>query len=72
MLDQIIVSGSLLIGQEIFQTSRDCFSVFAEPFLLTEDTRYSGVEPFRTYKGPVYCGGFSDHLPVMVDLFLIK
>jgi len=69
MLDQIIVSGNLLAGQKGLKTGRDCFSVFAGPFLLTEDTRYMGVEPFRTYKGPVYLGGFSDHLPVMVDLF---
>jgi endonuclease/exonuclease/phosphatase family metal-dependent hydrolase len=69
MLDQIIVSGSLLTVQKGLKTGRNCFSVFAGPFLLTEDTRYMGVEPFRTYKGPVYVGGFSDHLPVMVDLY---
>jgi endonuclease/exonuclease/phosphatase family metal-dependent hydrolase len=69
MLDQIIVSGSLLDGRKDLKTSRDCFSVYAAPFLLTEDNRYLGVEPFRTYKGPVYQGGFSDHLPVLVDLF---
>ena len=69
MLDQIIVSGSLLTGQTGIATRRECFSVFAADFLLTEDTRYLGVEPFRTYKGPVYQGGFSDHLPVMADLF---
>ena len=69
MLDQIIVSGNLLNGQKGLRTGRDCFSVFAGPYLLTEDNRYMGVEPFRTYKGPVYLGGFSDHLPVMVDLF---
>jgi endonuclease/exonuclease/phosphatase family metal-dependent hydrolase len=69
MLDQIIVSGSLLTGQTGLAASRECFSVFAAPFLLTEDTRYLGFEPFRTYKGPVYQGGFSDHLPVMADFF---
>jgi predicted extracellular nuclease len=69
MLDQILVSGSLLIGQKGLTTHGNLFSVFAPSFLLTEDSRYLGVEPFRTYKGPVYLGGFSDHLPVMVDLF---
>lgn len=69
MLDQIIVTGNLLTGQQGLKTGRDCFSVFAAPFLLAEDNRYMGVEPFRTYKGPVYLGGFSDHLPVMLDLF---
>lgn len=33
------------------------------PFLLTE----KGT-PWRTYQGPVYKGGFSDHLPIWVDL----
>jgi hypothetical protein len=69
MLDQVIVSGCLLTGQKGIQTSRDRFAVFADAFLLTEDTNYSGFEPFRTYKGPVYTGGFSDHLPVIIDLF---
>ena len=33
------------------------------PFLLTE----KGT-PLRTFQGPVYKGGFSDHLPIWVDL----
>ena len=33
------------------------------PFLLTE----KGT-PWRTFQGPVYKGGFSDHLPIWVDL----
>ena len=70
MLDQIIVSGNLLAGQKgLTDRHGTAFRFLPGPFLLTEDTRYSGVEPFRTYKGPVYQGGFSDHLPVMVDLF---
>jgi len=69
MLDQIIVSGEMLVTKKGIATSPACFSVFAAPFLLTEDKNYSGSEPFRTYKGPVYVGGFSDHLPVMIDLY---
>ena len=33
------------------------------PFLLTE----KGT-PWRTFQGPIYKGGFSDHLPIWVDL----
>lgn len=69
MLDQIIVSGTLLKKDAGIRTSPACFSVFAPSFLLTEDKIYAGLEPFRTYKGPVYLGGFSDHLPVMVDFY---
>lgn len=37
-------------------------------FLLVEDSRYLGVKPFRTFSGYRYQGGFSDHLPVFVDI----
>lgn len=36
------------------------------PFLLVEDEKYGGVKPFRTYFGPKYLGGYSDHLPLVV------
>lgn len=41
------------------------------PFLLEEERKYGGVKPFRTFLGPHYLGGFSDHLP-LVATFLIK
>jgi predicted extracellular nuclease len=68
MLDQFIVSGELLKETMGFTTYPGSFSVFAASFLLTTDDNYSGSEPFRTYKGPVYSGGFSDHLPIVLDL----
>lgn len=40
------------------------------PFLLEADTRYGGVKPFRTYRGPVYHGGYSDHLPLVATFLL--
>jgi hypothetical protein len=36
--------------------------------LLKEDERWMGIKPFRTYEGFKYAGGYSDHLPVYVDL----
>ena len=38
-------------------------------FLLEPDQTYLGKKPFRTYMGPVYHGGTSDHLPVKVSLY---
>lgn len=38
------------------------------PFLLESDSTVDGVRPFRTYLGPVYKGGISDHLPVLLRL----
>ena len=46
-------------------------SVFAPDFLLQDDPRYLGRKPFRTYSGMRYLGGFSDHLPVYLDLPLL-
>ena len=36
--------------------------------LLEADETYNGYKPYRTYNGFSYQGGFSDHLPVYVDL----
>ena len=41
-------------------------SVFRPPFLLEPDTGYSGERPRRTFSGPRYKGGLSDHLPVVL------
>ncbi|MBN1987314.1 MAG: hypothetical protein JW761_13470, partial [Prolixibacteraceae bacterium] len=40
------------------------------PFLLKKDEKYGGLKPFRTYNGYSYEGGFSDHLPIQVQLNL--
>ncbi len=69
LFDQFIVSGSLLDGRGRLQTSRDSFRIFSESFLLVTDNRWFGYKPFRSYEGFRYTGGFSDHLPVMLDLW---
>ncbi len=38
------------------------------PFLLTRDTAHSGEKPLRTYTGPRYAGGVSDHLPILLEV----
>ena len=38
------------------------------PFMLESDSTVDGVRPFRTFLGPVYKGGISDHLPVLLRL----
>ena len=42
--------------------------VFAPDFMLTDDTKYMGKRPFRTYTGIQYLGGYSDHLPIIVRI----
>ena len=34
------------------------------PFLTVKDNTYSGEKPLRTYSGPRYLGGVSDHCPI--------
>jgi len=39
-------------------------------FLMQDDEKYGGKKPFRTYLGPRYLGGYSDHLPLVLRLTL--
>ena len=34
------------------------------PFLMTKDSGHAGTKPLRTYSGPRYQGGVSDHCPI--------
>lgn len=36
------------------------------PFLMTRDNTHVGEKPFRTYSGPRYIGGVSDHCPIVL------
>ena len=40
--------------------------IFAPAFLLEPDKAWLGSQPRRTYAGPRYKGGLSDHLPVIL------
>ena len=42
--------------------------IFAPPHLSTRDTRFSGLKPLRTFSGPRYLGGLSDHYPIILEL----
>jgi predicted extracellular nuclease len=69
LFDQFIVSGSLLNGSAPLQTCQESFRVFSAGFLLIPDESWFGFKPFRSYEGFRYTGGFSDHLPVVLDLW---
>lgn len=70
MLDQFIVSGTLLFPSSALCTDTGKARPLAFPFLLEEDEQYGGDMPFRTYKGMRYHGGYSDHLPVCLDIMV--
>jgi len=67
--DQVIVSGAMLKGKG-YQVQNKKANIFAPDFLMQEDEKYLGEKPFRTYNGFKYQGGFSDHLPVYIDVQL--
>lgn len=69
MLDQIIVSGKMLKDSRLY-TSQDKAVIFETPFILEEDKQHFGYKPMRTFNGRRYIGGYSDHLPIYIDLFL--
>ncbi|HOK38080.1 MAG: endonuclease/exonuclease/phosphatase family protein [Bacteroidales bacterium] len=68
ILDQIVVSGTLLDTTQSIYTRTEYADVFDADFLLEPDEKFTGKKVFRTYIGFKYHGGFSDHLPVFLDL----
>ena len=68
MIDQVIVSRGLLSRREGLYTEPKLFKIFSPDFLLKKDPKYPGFTPLSTYRGFKYQGGFSDHLPVILDL----
>ena len=66
VLDHMMVSNNAFEGK--LQIQKESGSIHSFPFLLTE---YKGqTVPNRTYAGPKYLGGYSDHLPVSIQLIL--
>jgi hypothetical protein len=68
MIDQVIVSKKLLDGTKGLYTGSEMLTIFKPDFLLRKDPKYPGYTPLSTYRGYRYQGGFSDHLPVLLDL----
>lgn len=68
-LDQIIVSGNLLKDKDELHTNAESFTIFNPNFLLERDNTYLGNKPYRTFIGYRYNGGYSDHLPIFIDLY---
>lgn len=70
MIDQVIVSGKLLTCDRGLYTEAKMLMVFKPDFLLRKDPKYPGFSPLSTYRGFRYQGGYSDHLPVLLDLMV--
>ncbi len=61
LIDMFMVSGAM--------EGRTRMEVCRIPFLMMWEKKHPGEKPFRTYSGPRYIGGVSDHCPIvlMVD-----
>ena len=62
-IDHMIISKPMLR-----YTTPNGMQIFDAPFLLQDDEAWFGKKPFRTFYGAKYIGGFSDHLPVYLDI----
>ena len=69
-LDHCLVDGSLLRADATFRLRPEGVRIFDADFLWTTDKTYLGRRPKRTFYGFTYEGGFSDHLPLVVDFYL--
>lgn len=67
-IDHILVSQSLLDSNNPLHTSSADAGIVDKPFLLEPDQQYGGTKPFRTFIGPRYNQGYSDHLPIYIRL----
>ena len=56
---------------DMFFVSQDmdeysCMEIVRVPFLMKREKKHPGEKPFRTYSGPRYIGGVSDHCPIIL------
>ena len=72
ILDQIIVSGGLMDTTSSISCTLDDSHIFNADFLLEPDEKYTGKRVNRTYIGFKFHGGYSDHLPIYIDLKINK
>lgn len=68
VIDQLLVSPSMAEGSGPFHAVMESVRVPDAPFLLVDDPDYPGKKPFATYVGFRWAGGYSDHLPVIINV----
>ncbi len=68
-IDQIMITKNLYPD---YSTSMEVVggiaNIYSPNFLLIRDNKFLGMKLYRTYTGPKYHGGFSDHLPIYIDI----
>ena len=70
LIDQFIVSKSLISDSSLYVDKKG-MDVILFGYLLEKDKEFLGYKPRRTYIGPIYNGGVSDHLPILIKLLFL-
>ena len=67
VFDQLIVSKNLLSSENPYYVNNSAAHIFKPLWIMHDDAKY-GLVPSRTYLGNFWVGGYSDHLPVYMDI----
>lgn len=70
-LDHFVVNGAFLSPSASLHISSACSACRIVDFtflLQSNKSGQGGVHPFRSYLGTYYQGGYSDHLPIVLDI----
>ncbi len=74
LFDNIVVSDNLIDGsddalqlQKSTSLRKMYGSIFMAPYLFQKEGKFKGY-PFRSFSGGAFVGGYSDHLPVYINI----
>lgn len=70
MLDQLMVSSAIVSGQQAIQYIPESASIYKPEWMHDKYAKEKGT-PYRTYNGPKFIGGYSDHFPVYAKFQII-
>lgn len=68
LLDQFIVSRNLTDNRGHLKITPSSAQIADLDWLQESDPVYPGKRIYRTYRGPNYVGGYSDHYPILLDI----
>lgn len=72
LLDQFIVSRNLTDNIGALKITQKSAKIFDVDWLKEDDPTYPGKRLNRTFLGPRYKGGYSDHFPIYLDIEIQK
>lgn len=67
-LDQFVASHTLWHSASIWRYEAGSATNYAPEYLRRVKDAHTTIEPYRTYQGDYYVGGYSDHYPIVMRL----